>query len=120
MNNHTIVIVDDETEMTQLLKIELETEGYKVFTSNDGRSGLALIKKVKPDLLLLDVMMPGLDGFGVMKALKEDPATKKIAIVMLTAKGLSDDIQKGLDLGVDEYITKPFHSGLLIKRIQTI
>lgn len=120
MSKQKIVIVDDEAEMTQLLKIELETEGYEVAVANEGQSGLSLIREVKPDLVLLDVMMPKLDGYGVLKALKEDAATKEIAIIMLTAKGLSDDIQKGLDRGVDDYIPKPFHSGLLIKRIQTI
>lgn len=116
----TIVIIDDEVEMTQLLKIELETEGYQVCMAHDGQDGLRLIGQEHPDLVLLDVMMPQMDGYEVLKALKTDSRTKDIPVMMLTAKGLTEDVQKGLDLGADDYIAKPFHSGLLIKRIRTI
>src|SRR3989338_8735876 len=106
--------------MVQLLRIELETEGYVVSAAFDGKSGLELIQKVKPDLVLLDVMMPEMNGYEVLELLKQDPLTKAIPVVMLTAKGLENEIQKGLDLGADEYVSKPFHPGLLIKRIQTL
>lgn len=119
MADNKIVIVDDEVDMAQLLQIELETEGYEVAMVHDGQSGLELIRNLNPSLVILDVMMPDMTGYEVLKSLKEDPSTRDIPVIMLTAKGLEDDIQKGLDLGADDYISKPFHSGLLIKRIQT-
>ena len=120
MKKNKIVVIDDERDMVQLLRIELETEGYVVSAAFDGKSGLELIQKVKPDLVLLDVMMPEMNGYEVLELLKQDPLTKAIPVVMLTAKGLENEIQKGLDLGADEYVSKPFHPGLLIKRIQTL
>ena len=104
--------------MTLLLKVELEAEGFHVLTAFDGKSGYQMIEKKIPDLVILDVMMPELNGYEVLLKLKNNSATKDIPVIMLTAKGLDADIQKGLDLGVDDYITKPFHPGLLIKRIQ--
>ncbi len=120
MSVKKIVVVDDEREMTQLLKIELESEGYNVSACHDGAAGLDLIRQNKPDLVMLDVMMPKMDGYEVLKILKKDPLTNNIPIIMLTAKGLEDEIQKGLDLDADDYISKPFHSGLLLKRIKSI
>lgn len=120
MEKQKILIIDDEMEMTQLLRIELETEGYAVSTANDGQAGLQLIREEKPDLILLDVMMPKMDGYEVLKTFKADPDFTNTPVIMLTAKGLSEEIQKGLDLGVDDYIAKPFHANLLIKRIGTI
>lgn len=120
MSNKNIMIVDDELEMAQLLKIELELEHYHVLCAQDGQEALALVKKVKPDLVLLDVMMPEMDGYKVLEDFKKSPATKNIPVIILTAKGLEQDIQKGLDLGADDYIMKPFYPALLIKRIQLI
>lgn len=120
MVNEKILVIDDERVMTQLLKVELEKEGYKVSVAYDGKSGLEKIKIDSPDLVILDVIMPTLDGYRVLKILKEDPATKNIPVIMLTVKGFDEEIQKGLDLGADEYMPKPFHPGLLIKRIKNI
>jgi len=119
MENKRIVVIDDEVEMSMLLKIELETEGYEVSVANSGQEGLDLVKEIMPNLILLDIMMPGMDGYEVLKCLKEDPATKDIFVAMLTAKGLGKEIQKALDLGVDDYIAKPFHALLLIKKIES-
>lgn len=120
MSKKKIMIIDDEPDMVQLLQIELETEGYDVQTASDGKSGLELVKKSVPDLILLDVMMPDINGYEVLAVLRKDSQTMAIPVIMLTAKGLENEIQKGLDLGADDYIPKPFHPGLLIKRIETI
>ncbi len=120
MSHKNIVVVDDERGMTQLLKLELESEGFKVFSALDGKSGLELIQKIHPDLAILDVMMPDLNGYEVLKRLKNEESTKNMPVIMLTAKGLEEDVQKGLDLGADDYIAKPFHGGLLIKRIRML
>lgn len=115
-----IFVIDDEAEMARLLKIELELEGYDVTLAFDGKSGLEGIKQLRPDLVLLDVMMPDMSGYEVLRVLKGDPLTNQIAVVLLTAKGLEKDILKGISLGAADYIPKPFHPGLLIKRIKTI
>lgn len=117
MGDNKIVIVDDEADMTRLLKIELESEGYEVLIASDGEAGLALIRKENPALVLMDVMMPGMDGYEALRRLKQDESTKQIPVAMLTAKGWEGETQKGLDLGAEDYILKPFHSGLLIKRV---
>ena len=113
-----ILIIDDEADMILLLKIELETEGYSINLAHNGKDGISLIKKKKPDLVLLDVMMPEMDGYQTLASIKEDPDIKDIPVIMLTAKGLEEGIQKALDLGGDDYVSKPFHPGLLIKKIE--
>jgi len=118
MPERKIVLVDDESELVQLLQIELEMGGYRVSAAYDGEAGLRLVRETRPDLVLLDVMMPGLDGYQVLKSIKDDPAIKDTCVIMLTAKGLEGEIQKGLDLGADDYIAKPFHSELLIKKVK--
>ena len=104
--------------MTLLLKIELETEGYAINIAHNGKDGILLIKEKKPDLVLLDIMIPEMDGYQILTLIKEDPDIKDIPVIMLTAKGVEEDIQKALDLGVDDYVPKPFHPGLLIKKIE--
>ncbi len=120
MPKNKIVVIDDEKDMVRLLQIELETEGYDVGLAFDAASGLGMMRDFFPDLVLLDVMLPDMSGYDVLERLKRDPATRAIPVIMLTAKGLEQEIQKGLDLGADEYIAKPFHSGLLIKRSRTL
>ena len=118
--HETIIVIDDEEELTQLLKIELEAEGFTVLTAQDGKTGIDLAQKNSPDLIILDIMMPGLNGYETLQELRNNSSTQNIPILMLSSKGLDGDIQKGLDLGVDDYITKPFHAGLLIKRIRAL
>ncbi len=120
MPDKNIVIVDDESDMAKLLKMDLELEHYHVAFALNGREALELIKKVKPDLVLLDISMPEMDGYEVLEKLKASESTKGIPVIMLTAKGLEQDIQKGLKLGADDYIVKPFFPGLLFKRIKSI
>lgn len=120
MPDRNIVIVDDEFEMAQLLKMDLELEHYHVAFALNGREALELIKKVHPDLVLLDISMPEMDGYEVLEQLKANESTKGIPVIILTAKGLEQDIQKGLKLGADDYIVKPFFPALLFKRIKSV
>jgi len=115
-----IVVVDDEVEIVQLLKFKLEKEGYDVSMAHDGDEGLKLIIDVLPHLVLLDVVMPVKDGYEVLREMKADSRTKDIPVIMLTGKVYSGDIEKGLDLKADDYITKPFHSELILKRIKNV
>lgn len=120
MPDKNIVIVDDEFDMAQLLKMDLEMEHYHVAFALNGHEALELIKKVHPDLILLDISMPEMDGYQVLEKLRANESTKKIPVIMLTARGLEQDIQKGLKLGADDYIVKPFFPELLFKRIKLI
>jgi len=115
-----ILVVDDSVETTELFKAMLGDQGYDVSVANDGKAGLELTREIRPDLVILDVMMPEIDGYGVLKAIKEDPSLNDVEVIMLSAKSLEEDIQTGLDLGVCDYVAKPFHAELLIKRIQRL
>ena len=115
----TIVIVDDDPTLVQLLKIELTKQGYRVEAAPDGEKGLELIKKARPHLILLDVLLPGMTGYDVLGKIKSDALLKDIPVIMMTVKGDDIAIQKALDLGVEDYIIKPFHMGLLKRRVQS-
>ena len=117
MAGKKIVVLDDEKYITQLLNIELEASGYEVKTACDGEAGLELIRAERPDLILLDLMMPKMDGFEVLQALRIDMMTKNIPVIILTAKSSDRDIDRCLELGVRDYIVKPFHGELLVKKI---
>lgn len=114
-----IVVIDDDPTLTQLLQGQLGKEGYKVEVALTGEKGLELIKQEHPHLVLLDVILPGMVGYEVLGKIKDDPAIKDIPVIMMTVKGENNAIQKALDLGADDYIVKPFHMGLLKKRIQS-
>lgn len=118
--NPKILVIDDDTELTQSLMTHLKKKGYYAVGAYSGREGLELIPSVKPDLIILDIIMPEMDGYEVLKEIKKKPSTQNITVILLTAKGLDEDIQKGLDLGADDYITKPFPPALLTRRIQDV
>ena len=115
-----IVAIDDDEGMVRLLKKGLENNGYKVLAARDAHSGLKLIQRADPSLIILDVVMPGTDGFQLLDILKNDPLLRKIPVIMLTVKDADVDIQKALNLGADDYMIKPFHISLLLKRLETI
>lgn len=115
-----IIVIDDEVEIAQLLKIKLEREGYDVVLAHDGNLGLQLVREILPDLVLLDVLMPHKDGYEVLAELKNDPATARVPVIMLTGNVFDGDIQMGLDLKADDYIAKPFHTELILKRIENV
>jgi DNA-binding response OmpR family regulator len=114
-----ILIVDDTVKNIQVLGTVLKTEGYQLNVAQNGLQALDVVTKVKPDLILLDVMMPELDGFETCKRLKADPETAEIPVVFLTAKVETDDIVKGFELGAVDYVTKPFNTTELLVRVNT-
>jgi DNA-binding NarL/FixJ family response regulator len=103
----TILIIEDEPEMRRNLMTLLRLERYRVLAGENGRVGLELARRERPDLILCDVMMPELDGHGVLKALRDDPATRELPFIFLTAKGERTDLRSGMNLGADDYLTKP-------------
>lgn len=110
MASKTILIIDDEADLVLLAKTCLESHGYRVIFSHDGQGGLVKAKEETPDLILLDVMMPGIDGFKVLERLKNSPDTQYIPVLMLTAKGESESIFKAGELGSADYLLKPFET----------
>ncbi len=116
----TILVVEDDTDILELVRWHLQEEGYAVLTATDGINGLGLAKKQTPDMVILDLMLPGMDGLEVCRALKGDSRTKAIPVVMLTAKGEEVDRVVGFELGADDYIVKPFSPRELVLRIRAI
>lgn len=116
----TILIVEDEEDIAELVAFNLKRSDYKVEHAADGLQGLSKARELMPDLIVLDLMMPGLDGIGVFKELRRDPATRPIPVVMLTARSQTEDKIAGLELGADDYITKPFSPKELVLRIKNL
>ncbi|MDD5409309.1 MAG: response regulator [Candidatus Omnitrophica bacterium] len=115
-----ILIVEDEKDIIKMIEYNLKKEGFKVIDARDGEDALDLALRQYPDLILLDLMLPGIDGLEVCKTLKKDPKTASIPIIMLTAKGQESDKVVGLELGADDYVTKPFSPRELIARIKAV
>ncbi len=120
MTKSKICIVEDEADILELLRHNLAREGYQVFTAATGEEAVKNIPRQMPDLVLLDLMLPGLDGLEVCRQLKQSPQTAGIPIIMVTAKGEESDIVAGLELGADDYITKPFSIKVLIARARSL
>ena len=119
-SDKTILVVDDEKHIVRLVQINLERAGYKVLTAYDGKEGLQKAQQEKPDLIVLDVMMPYMDGFEVLKHLKRQPETRDIPVIMLTAKAQDADVFRGWKEGVDTYLTKPFNPMELLSFVKRI
>ena len=113
-----ILVIEDEEDVLELLRYNLTREGFSVATATRGEEGLKAVAQRRPDLIILDLMLPGLSGLEVCRQLKRDPKTAAIPIVMVTAKGEEADIVAGLEIGADDYVTKPFSTGVLISRIR--
>ncbi|WP_246559108.1 response regulator transcription factor [Citrifermentans pelophilum] len=120
VKRNRILIVEDEESLLKLESILLSSKGYKVVGVADGVAAIEEIFSNIPDLVILDVMLPGIDGFEVCRRIKEDPATSKIPVIMLTARKNTQDMDRGLQSGADAYITKPFKSAQLIGTIERI
>ncbi len=117
MAHEHILVVEDEEEILELLRYNLEKQGFRVACAPSGEDALRWARCTVPDLVLLDLMLPGVDGMEVCRSLKRDPATQHVPIVMLTAKGGEADVVAGLEIGADDYVTKPFSPRVLIARI---
>lgn len=120
MSQEKILIVDDETNIVELIKFNLENAGYKTIVANDGLQAVNLAKEEQPKLILLDLMLPKMDGYEVCKEIRKDNLTANIPIIMLTAKGEELDKILGLELGADDYLTKPFSVRELTARVKAI
>ncbi|MBN1105544.1 MAG: response regulator transcription factor [Deltaproteobacteria bacterium] len=120
MPRQKILVVDDEEDILELLRFNLAKEGFTVACAASGEEALKAAKAEVPDLVLLDLMLPGMDGLQVARRLKEEETTRAIPIVMLTAKGEESDIVAGLELGADDYVTKPFSNKVLVARVRAV
>ena len=116
----SVLIADDEQNIVISLPYLMKREGHAVSVARDGREALAAIQRDRPDLVLLDVMMPGLSGFDVCQAVRADPELAAVKILLLTAKGRDTDLAKGLALGADAYMTKPFSTQELAARVRAL
>jgi len=115
-----VLAVEDDRDILELIAHSLECEGYEVTGASTGERGVEAAGSEKPDLILLDLMLPGIDGLEVCRRLKADPDTAHIPIIMVTAKGEETDIVTGLEHGADDYVTKPFSPKVLIARIRAV
>lgn len=120
MAKNKILLVEDEQELVKAVKIRLEEAGYEMIAAYDGFDGLDKARKVKPDLIILDLMLPKMDGYKVCGLLKADTRYNKIPIIMFTARAQESDIKMGEEAGADAYITKPFESQILLDKIKEL
>jgi two-component system alkaline phosphatase synthesis response regulator PhoP len=120
MAKERILVIEDDEDILQLLKYNLAKEGYQVTGAASGEEALTVLRTNVPDLVLLDLMLPGIDGLEVCRLLKREAKTSQIPIIMLTAKGEEADIVTGLELGADDYITKPFSPRVMLARVRTV
>lgn len=115
-----VLVVDDEPNIVLSLEFLMQQAGFEVATAEDGEGALARIAESAPDLLLLDISLPGISGFDVLERLRADPAHARLPIVMLTAHGREVEREKGLALGADDYVTKPFSTQALVEKVKTL
>ena len=115
-----VLIAEDEETIVESLSFLMEKEGYDVSVATDGQMAIAMIVRDLPDMVLLDVMMPGCDGFDVVRAVRENPQTRPVPIMMLTAKTREVDRRKGLELGVGDFVTKPFSTRDVVSRVKAM
>ncbi|MEO1442998.1 MAG: response regulator transcription factor [Chloroflexota bacterium] len=115
-----VIIVEDEETLANNLSDKMQGEGFSVKTVNNGEQGLELIRAEKPDLVVLDIMLPGLDGLSICRMVRNDPATAEVPIIMLTARGTEVDKIVGLESGADDYIVKPFGLGEFLARVRAV
>jgi DNA-binding response OmpR family regulator len=115
-----VLVVDDDEVIRQLIAVNLQLEGFEVEMATDGQDCLDRVRNIKPDVITLDIMMPRLDGWVTAVRLREDDATRHIKVVMITARAQEHDIQRGREIGVDAYVTKPFDPAELIRTVRNL
>jgi two-component system alkaline phosphatase synthesis response regulator PhoP len=116
----TVLLVEDDPVILKLLEVNFELEGYSVLLAHDGAEGIDLARSSAPDLIISDIMMPNVSGLELVKALKGDDATKRIPIILLSAKAQTADIRAGMEAGADDYVTKPFEPLELVEHVQAL
>jgi len=115
-----VVVIEDDPDILELIEYNLRREGFRVATATGGRSGLAAIAREKPDLVLLDLLLPGLNGLDVCRRLRADAATRDLPVIMVTARGEESDVVLGLGVGADDYVHKPFSPKELVARVRAL
>jgi two-component system alkaline phosphatase synthesis response regulator PhoP len=120
MAHETILVIEDEEDILELIRYNLDREGYRVVCAESGEKGLEIARRQRPDLVLLDLMLPGLDGLEVCKRMKADSSIAALPIVMVTARGEEADVVTGLELGAEDYVTKPFSPRVLVARVRAV
>ncbi len=120
MSNPTVLIVDDEPNIITPLEFLMEQRGYNVFVADTGEKGFQLIEEVNPDLVLLDIMLPGIDGFEVCRKIRENPSSAKTKIILITAMSGEADMEKGISMGADAFIIKPFSNAEVVKKVDEL
>ena len=120
LDSKNILVVEDDSDIRELISFNLKNEGHQVFEAKDGEAGIDKARKKLPDLILLDLMLPGIQGLDVCRIIKSDQETKNTPIIMVTAMGQEEDIVKGLETGADDYITKPFSIAVLLARVKSV
>lgn len=120
MSGEKILVIEDEPDILEVLQFNLRREGLEVLTAASGSEGLLAAQRARPDLILLDLLLPGVDGLDVCRQLRSDPRTRAVPIIMVTAKGEESDIVLGLGLGADDYVQKPFSPKELLARIKAV
>ncbi len=120
MKDKVILVIEDDPDILELVQYNLDKQGFRVRTAENGETGLRDAQRDTPDLIVLDLMLPGMDGMQVCRKLREHPDTKGIPILMLTAKSEESDIVAGLEVGADDYLTKPFSNSELVARIRAL
>ncbi|WP_071190833.1 response regulator [Trichormus sp. NMC-1] len=116
---NTILIIEDEPQIRKNIQQILDLEGFATITAEDGLEGLDMAEKHQPDMIICDVMMPNLDGYGLIEVLRQKPLTADIPFIFLTAKAENNDLRQGMELGADDYLIKPFKADELIRAIST-
>lgn len=119
-SKHRLLLIEDEEDIASLIKLQAELYGYAIHVEVDGLNGFLAVKREKPDLIILDIMLPGKNGFDVCRKIKSDPELKSIPVIILSAKGDEIDLVLGLELGADDYVTKPFSPKVLFSRVKAV
>jgi DNA-binding response OmpR family regulator len=115
-----VLVIDDDPVIVQLLRVNFEIEGFEVLSAADGEEGFERAKNELPDVVLSDIMMPRMDGLQLVAELKQDPSTRNLPVILLSAKAQNAEVQQGLDAGADDYVTKPFDPLELIDRVNAV
>lgn len=120
MAKQKILLIEDEQDIADLIKLQVEMAGYRIVVEEDGLNGLVAVEKEKPDLIILDIMLPGLSGLDVCRKIKNNPKTNNIPVIMISARSEELDVVLGLELGADDYVCKPFSVKVLLSRIRAV